>query len=406
MFDFLKKKLKEVFSRTEKEIEKEAVEEKKEIEHEVKEIEKEEVEIVEEIKKIEEPEVSAEAPIDEDALEENAVEKETPHEEIEEGIQESVPIEEIKKEETPLEEHLEKLEEKKEGFFARLKKTFTTTKITDNDFERFFAELELALIENNVAIDAIDELKKNLKEQLENKDIKRGKIEDEIKSALEKAVSELLIEPFDLVDRIKESVKEKKPYVIAFFGINGVGKTLTIAKVAHLLKENNITSVMAASDTFRAAAIEQLEKHAEKIDIEIVKQKYGSDPAAVAYDAISHAKSKGTDVVLIDTAGRINSKANLMREMEKIIRVTTPDLKIFVGESIAGNDLIEQVKTFDETAGIDALILTKADVDERGGACISVSHVTGKPILFLGAGQEYSELKKFDKAELLNAIFG
>ncbi|MFA5084215.1 MAG: signal recognition particle receptor subunit alpha [Candidatus Paceibacterota bacterium] len=317
MFDFLKKKLKEVFSRTKKDIEEEAVDEKKEIEQEVKEIEKEEAEVVEEIKKIETPEESKteekEIPFaEEPKADEEIPAEEAPYEEKGEAIQKSVPEEDIKKEEKPLEEHIEKLEEKKEGFFARLKKTFTTTKITDNDFERFFAELELALIENNVAMGAIDALKKNLKEQLENKEIKRGKIEDEIKSALEKAVSDLLIEPFDLVERIKESVKEKKPFVIAFFGINGVGKTLTIAKISHLLKENGITSIMAASDTFRAAAIEQLEKHAEKLGIEIVKQKYGSDPAAVAYDAISHAKSKGTDVVLIDTAGRINSKANLM----------------------------------------------------------------------------------------------
>lgn len=386
MFGFLKKKLKEVFKKTKRELEEETKEEVKEIKEEVKEIEKEEKEVKHEIEGVKE--------------------------EIKEIKKEET--EDIKKEELEIEEEIgvagkaeqiEELEEKKEGFFSKLKKAFTTAKITESDFERFFSELELALIENNVAMEAIDALKKSLKDQLANKEIKRGKIEEEIKESLEKAMSDLLIEPFDLIEKIKNNLKEKKPYVIAFFGINGVGKTLTIAKIAHLLKKNNISCIAAASDTFRAAAIEQLAKHSDKLGIEMIKHKYGADPAAVAFDAISHAKSHGIDAVLIDTAGRMHAKANLMREMEKIIRVSKPDLKIFVGESIAGNDVIEQVKAFDETAGIDAIILTKADVDERGGACISVSHVTGKPILFLATGQEYSEIKKFDKKEILKNIF-
>jgi len=384
MFDFLKKKLKEVFRKTERDLEKETKEEEKELKQETREIEKEEAEIKKEIK-----EVKKEV----EEIKEEAGKKET--QEVEEEIEEIEKAEEV-----------QELEEKKEGIFSRLKKAFTTTKLDEDGFEKFFAELEMALIENNVAMEAIDALKKNLQEQLVNKEIKRGQIEAEIHDALEKSLAALLLEPFDLIEKIKSSIKEKKPYVIAFFGINGVGKTLTIAKVAHLLKQNKLSCVLAASDTFRAAAIEQLGKHAEKLGVEMTKHKYGADPAAVAFDAISHAKSKGMDVVLIDTAGRINSKANLMREMEKIIRVSKPDLRIFVGESIAGNDVIEQVKAFDETAGIDAIILTKADVDERGGACISVSHVTGKPILFLGTGQEYGGLKKFDKKELIKAIFG
>jgi fused signal recognition particle receptor len=383
MFDFLKKKLKEVFSKTKRELEQETKEEAKELKEEVKEIEKEEKEVKKEIK---------------EAKEEIKEIKKEDEKESELEIEEEIGVAEKA-------EEAKELEEKKEGFFAKLKKTFTTTKITDNDFERFFSELELALIENNVAMEAIDALKKNLRELLVNREIKRGKIEEEIKESLEKAISDLLLEPFDLVEKIKTSLKEKKPYVITFFGINGVGKTLTIAKITHLLKKNNLTVTMAAADTFRAAAIEQLAKHADNLGVEMTKHKYGADPAAVAFDAIAHAKSHGIDVVLIDTAGRMHAKANLMREMEKIIRVSKPDLKIFVGESIAGNDVIEQAKAFDETAGIDAIILTKADVDERGGACISVSHVTGKPILFLGAGQEYGELKKFGKREILKNIF-
>ena len=220
-----------------------------------------------------------------------------------------------------------------------------------------------------------------------------------------KALDELLIEPFDLIEKIKEKIKKEKPYTIVFFGINGSGKTTTIAKLSHLLKKNKITSVLAASDTFRAASIEQLEKHGEKLGVKVIKHKYGSDPAAVAFDAIAHAKAQGIDCVLVDTAGRIHVKADLMREMEKICRVAKPDLKVFVAESIVGNDAVEQARAFDKAIGIDAIILTKADVDEKGGALISVSYVTKKPIIFLGTGQEYKDLKRFEKENLIKSIF-
>ena len=377
MFGFLKKKLSQLFSRTSTELEKETkVEEKmeeREFKAEIKEIEAEEKKEKQAIEKVEE---------------------------------ERKPAEEIKKEEAPLKEHIEELEEKKEGLFARLKKVFTTTKLNEESFDRFFDELESVLIENNVAMEAIDFLHDELKKELVERDLKKGRVQDEIKDALAKAIDKLLIEPPDVVAEIKSSIKEQKPYVIIFFGINGVGKTLSIAKVAHLLKQNKLSCVLAASDTFRAAAIEQLSIHAEKLKVPMIKHQYGSDPAAVAFDAIAHAKSNGIDVVLIDTAGRMHTKTDLMKEMEKIIRVSKPNLKVFVGESIAGNDAIEQVKVFNEAAGIDGIILTKAEVDERGGTSISVSYVTGKPILFLGVGQEYGELKKFDKKELLRAIFG
>ena len=189
---------------------------------------------------------------------------------------------------------------------------------------------------------------------------------------------------------------EEKPFVIAFFGINGSGKTTTIAKIANLLKEKNISCVLAASDTFRAASIEQLQIHADKLGVKLIKHDYGSDPAAVSFDAIKHAKAKNIDVVLIDTAGRLHSNINLMDELKKIVKVSKPNLKLFVGESIAGNDCIEQAKTFNEAVGIDGIILAKADIDEKGGAAISVSYITKKPIIYLGTGQEYKDLKEFD----------
>ncbi|RMD67766.1 signal recognition particle-docking protein FtsY, partial [Candidatus Pacearchaeota archaeon] len=159
-----------------------------------------------------------------------------------------------------------------------------------------------------------------------------------------------------------------------------------------------------ASDTFRAASIEQLEKHANALGVEIVKGKYGQDPASVAFDAIAFAKKRRKNVVLIDTAGRMYTRANLMKEMEKIVRVTNPDLKIFVGESITGNDAVEQAKMFDEVVGIDGSILTKADVDEKAGAILSIGFVTGKPIFFLGTGQGYEDLVEFKKNEVIKSL--
>jgi len=192
--------------------------------------------------------------------------------------------------------------------------------------------------------------------------------------------------------------------VICFVGVNGSGKTTSIAKVAKFLQNNGLSVVLAAADTFRAAAIDQLQLHADKLGVKLIRQDYGSDPAAVAFDAIKHAEANRKDVVLIDTAGRLHSNINLMDEMKKIMRVAKPDLKLFVGESITGNDCVEQAKHFNVAVGIDGIILAKADVDEKGGAAISVSYVTQKPILFLGVGQEYEDLQEFDKEKLLASI--
>ena len=189
-----------------------------------------------------------------------------------------------------------------------------------------------------------------------------------------------------------------------FFGINGTGKTTSIAKLANMLKNQKISCVLAAADTFRAASIEQLKTHAEKIQVPIIAHDYGSDPASVTFDAIAYAKKNHIQVVLIDTAGRMYTKANLLREMEKIIKVSKPDLKIFVGESITGNDAIEQAKTFNETAGIDGIILSKADIDEKAGTILSVSYVTNKPIYFLGTGQSYNDLMPFTKKEIIKNL--
>jgi len=291
----------------------------------------------------------------------------------------------------------------KKGFFAVLKEKIITTKIDEGQFEKLFWELELALMENNVAVEVIDKIKNDLKEELMEKPIKRTKVEETISLSLKNSIEGLFQNNnIDLIQQIRD--KKDKPYIIAFFGINGSGKTTSIAKLASMLKENKISCVFAASDTFRAASIEQLQLHADKLDIKMIKHDYGSDPAAVAFDAIKHAKAKNIDAVLIDTAGRMHSNQNLIDEMKKIIRVAKPDLKIFVGESITGNDCVEQAKTFNDSVGIDGIILAKADVDEKGGAAVSVSYVTKKPILFLGTGQNYGDLEKFDSEIIMKNL--
>lgn len=296
------------------------------------------------------------------------------------------------------------IKEEKKGFFSAIKEKFTSTTLDEGNFEEVFQNLETALLGNNVAFSVVSKIKSSVKTEVVGKPVKRSEIEGVIKEALKKALQKILIEPFDLVERI--SKKEDKPFVIVFFGINGAGKTTAIAKFVHMLKKHKLKCVISASDTFRAASIEQLEKHALKLDVPVIKHKYGADPAAVAYDAISHAKASKKDVVLIDTAGRMNNKADLMREMEKIVRIAKPDLKIFVGESITGNDATEQASSFNSSVGIDAIVLTKADVDERGGAMLSVGEVTGKPVIYLGTGQDYENLEPFNKEKIISSILG
>jgi len=318
------------------------------------------------------------------------------------------PKEEVKEEIKPLIEpvivpKLEKSEPaiEKKSFFQKVKKTFTY-KISEDDFNKLFEDLDMLLLENNVALEVVEDLKKSLSKKLIGKEIKKDRLEHEIKNELKNSLNELILDPEDPIEIIKQ--KKEKPFVILFFGINGTGKTTSIAKIASLLKENNLSVVLAAADTFRAASIEQITEHANKLQVPLIKHDYQTDPSAVGFDAIKYAKAHRIDVVLIDTAGRMHTKTNLLAEMEKIVRVTAPDLKIFVAESIAGNDATEQAKTFNEMIGIDGSILSKADVDEKGGTIISVSHATKKPIFYLGTGQTYKDLKLFNKNDYVESL--
>jgi len=306
-----------------------------------------------------------------------------------------------------LKEEIEETEENDrkdlpKSFFQKIKEKAGKVKISEEDFTKYDEELEILLLENNVAFEVVDIIIKRLKESIVGKELLKKEIDGQIRDAFRDILSEVLIKPFNLLERIRE--KENKPYVILFFGINGSGKTTTIAKIARFLEEKNIHCVLAAGDTFRAASIEQLKEHGNRINVPVIAHEYGTDPASVGFDAINYAKKKQLDCVLIDTAGRMHTEQNLIREMEKISKVCRPDLKIFIGESITGNDATEQARIFNENIGIDGIILAKSDIDEKGGTALSVGYITKKPILFLGTGQAYSNLEPFDKDKFLEKL--
>ncbi len=286
------------------------------------------------------------------------------------------------------------------GFFRRFTEKFTTRTISADKFNELFWDLELALLENNVAVAVIERLKDDLQQELVDKPLPR-QVEEKISETLRNSLQDIL--SFE-AQPLEKLVAQKKPYVIALFGINGSGKTTTAAKLAHRLQQQGFSVVLAACDTFRAAAIQQLEEHAQRLNVKIIKHTYGADAAAVAFDAIKYAEKNKIDVVLIDTAGRLHSNVNLMAELEKIIRIAKPQLKLFVGESITGNDCVEQAQQFHQHLEMDGIILTKADVDEKGGAPLSIAYTVKKPIFFLGVGQRYEDLEPFDREKVLQQL--
>ena len=295
----------------------------------------------------------------------------------------------------------EKGETEHKGVFKRLRERVTTRQLTEGDIDEFFTGLEMELMQSNVAVEVVDFLKISLKEKLSGKQIKRGEVEKFIQTAFEESL--LAAVDQGTVD-IEKLIREKRPLICVILGFNGSGKTTTIAKIADFLKKKNYKPVLAAGDTFRAASIEQLEVHANKLGLKLIKQQYGSDSAAVIFDAIKHADTSGSDIVLADTAGRMHTDKNLMDELKKVVRVNSPDLKILVIDSLTGNDAIEQAKNFNDAVGVDAVVMTKVDVNEKGGSILSVCYAIKKPILFLGTGQDYKDLKLFNPREFVREL--
>ena len=301
--------------------------------------------------------------------------------------------------------------------FDKLKKAFSNIisdiskkEISEKDLENTLFDLEIALLESDVAQEVIDDISASLKSKLLGLSVEKDKTPEElIQFHVQKSIYEILTKSgtLDLVKEIK-SKKENKgsPFIVVFLGINGTGKTTTVAKVANLLHKNGLSVVLAASDTHRAGAIEQLGEHARRLSLKMIHQRYGADPSAVARDAVEYGKKHRVDAILIDTAGRMQTAKNLMDEISKIVQVVKPDLKIFIGDSLAGNDAIYQAKEFFAYTKFDASILTKTDADAKGGAIISITYLTSKPIIYLGVGQKYDDIIPFNLDTFIESLFG
>jgi len=292
--------------------------------------------------------------------------------------------------------------------FSNAAKSLGEKELNDKDIEDILFELEIALLESDVATEVIDSIKDDLKEKLIGSKVDKNEIEKFVKDSLISSISSLFDDAgtYDMFEKINQNKEQGKPFLVLFVGINGTGKTTSLAKIAHMLQQEKYSVVVAAADTFRAGAIEQLREHTNRLNLKLVAQNYNSDPAAVARDAVLYAKSHKTDVVLIDTAGRMQTSENLMQQIEKITKVVNPDMKIFVGDSLAGNDTVNQAREFFKHVDFDGSILTKSDADARGGAALSIVKVTSTPVLYVGVGQEYPDLKPFDKKLFLETVFG
>jgi fused signal recognition particle receptor len=295
--------------------------------------------------------------------------------------------------------------------FKKLKESLSNIgkkTLTEENMEDSLADLRITLLKHDVALTAADAICEITQNNLKGEKVGLFSTKNTINEALRNAINTVLSidEQFNLLQKVEDKKKTSKPYVILVLGVNGTGKTTTIAKLCQFFKKNQITTVVASADTFRAGAIEQLSKHMSNLGIKLIKGQYGQDPASVAWDAIEHATSKYVRVVIIDTAGRQTTNRNLMEEIKKIKRVNQPDLTLFIGDSLAGNDVLTQAEEFNKTVGIDASIITKLDADSKGGAALSIAHITHKPILFVGVGQGYDDLLPFDPKWFVNMLLG
>lgn len=297
--------------------------------------------------------------------------------------------------------------EKLKAGLSNLVGKITTTELKTKQLQPVLSDFKLSLLENDVAFPVAERICDEMGKRLDGVEVKRL---DDRKEIVKKNLGEVMLEilntgkQVDLLKMTDEKREKGKPLVIAFVGINGTGKTTSIAKIAKLFMKKGYTTVLAGSDTYRAGSIEQLEEHSKRLGLRMIKHKYGADPAAVAFDAIKHAEAHGINVVLIDTAGRIQTDKNLMNELAKVKRVVNPDLTLLVVDALTGNDAVMQAEEFNTSIGIDGTILTKVDADAKGGSALSVSYVTGKPILFIGVGQAYEDLQPFKPEQFTQMI--
>jgi fused signal recognition particle receptor len=293
--------------------------------------------------------------------------------------------------------------------FSNAAKSISQRELSEKELDESLFDLNIALLESDVSQEVVDDLSKQIKDNLVGMKLQKNETTEQIiASTLKDNFSKILAKAgsVDLITAINAKKQRKGgPFKIVFLGINGTGKTTTVAKVANLLKKSGFSIVIAAADTHRAGAIEQITSHAEKLSIKVISQRYGADPSAVSRDALEYASKHYIDVVLIDTAGRMQTAKNLMDEIGKIVKVIKPDIKLFVGDSLSGNDTINQAREFFSYTEFDGAILTKTDADAKGGSAISISYITSKPIIYLGVGQGYDDIIRFNRERFVETIF-
>ena len=297
-------------------------------------------------------------------------------------------------------------EEPKKKLISKTIKSITKKKISEEEFDKIWINLEVFLLEINVAFEIVEKIKISLQKNLVGNLFDRFSLSKAIKSVLVEEITKVLqMRESSFLEELEKKSAQVSPVPILILGVNGVGKTTTIGKLIWFLQEQGFSVVVAASDTFRAAAVEQIKKHCDKLKVKCISHSKKSDPAAVSFDAIEHAKAKEIDIVLIDTAGRMPNNHNLMMELQKIKRVSEAQMTLFIGDSILGNDLIDQIELFDKGVDIDGIILTKTDTDERPGSIVTAAYSIEKPIYFLGVGQEYNDLVEFDAEKIAENMF-
>lgn len=302
----------------------------------------------------------------------------------------------------------EKKEEKvKLSLLTQVKSIFSgEVELSEKDISSALDDFEMELLEGDVAFEVAEQIKGELRNELVGKKVRKSELQRQISSVFYNSIKSIMSENTGAPLLEQMNSISARPVKIMFTGPNGSGKTTTIAKVANLLRKNGFSVVIAAADTFRAAAIEQMEIHGSRLGVKVIKGKYGADPTSVAFDAVNHAKAHNIDVVLIDTAGRQETNLNLLNELKKMARVISPEIKVYVGESIAGNAVIEQVDTFNKELKLDGVILTKLDCDAKGGTVISISKVTHVPVIYVTTGQGYEDIEAFDPDRIARNIAG
>lgn len=304
--------------------------------------------------------------------------------------------------------------------FEKLRKTFTKFVETvvsavkedvlgEKEVSQLIDDLYLELVESDVAVEVADAVTSALRSKLVGVKVPRfGDRESVVRRAIYDALLSIVgdVPDIDLEAEISAGLKQSRPIVLMFLGPNGYGKTTTLAKMAYLFKSKGLQSVLAAADTFRAGAKEQLEEHGRRLGLRVIGGKYGSDPASVAYDAVQHARARDIPLVLIDTAGRMHTDRNLMDELSKIQRVVEPHFSIFVFDAQLGNEALEIARYYGKYVKIDGMIATKVDSYPKGGSILTFLYALKRPIYYLGVGQQYGDLVKFKKEDYIGQLLG